>query len=185
MPALAACSSVRVIEWTEDARLSDGRMIVVNRTQEYRGVTDPGAGFQSGYLFYRSTISAEMPPPIARRVSWEGSLIPMVLDILEDGNLVLVGYPGSGAGRKEWKLFERSDHYVALVMRSTWERIPFAEVPNSVHANLLGAARFLFVDGDMRSGSHVDLALKQRSIRILGWVRKSGTSSVPLRDSKH
>jgi hypothetical protein len=161
VPLMGACAETKQIEWTEDMRLSDGRTLVVQRYEEYRRVTDPGAGFRVGWLFQRARISAELPAPIQRKISWEGNLKPLVLDI-QPGNFVyLVGRVATGAGRTEWKV---PDHEYYVIFRMTnegWQRIPIAELPLSVMPNLLGRTSTLFIDRQARSGIHVDLELKK------------------------
>lgn len=56
-------------EWTEDVQLSDGRVIVAQRLEEYRRVMDVGAGFQSGLLFQSSVITVDLPAPALRKNS--------------------------------------------------------------------------------------------------------------------
>ena len=85
-------------------RLSDGRVIKVQRHQEYRKVTDPGAGFRAGWLFQRSGVVADLPSPANRKVSWEGTLQPIALDIQPDSIVYLVCVLAAVANRAEWNL---------------------------------------------------------------------------------
>jgi hypothetical protein len=159
-PTLGACASIKTVEWTEDVKLSDGRTIVVQRVAEYRRVMDVGAGFERGWLFQKSSITADLPAPGHRKVSWEGTLTPLVLDILQDKAIYLVGTLGSGANRSEWNV-PRHEFYVVLRLTdSGWERIQLAELPLSARPNLLGSTYTLFIERDGRSGMHVDLKLK-------------------------
>lgn len=146
LPTLGACSSMRQFEWTEDVALSDGRTIVVQRTSEYRPVMDVGAGFQRGLLFNKGSITADLPPPISRKVSWEGSLSPLALDIVGPDNAAyLVCDLATGAGRNEWKV-PPYEFYVAFRLGDQgWQRIPLAELPLSVQPNLFVAEYSLFI----------------------------------------
>jgi hypothetical protein len=111
-----ACSSVRHFEWTEDVQFSDQRMIVVQRSEESRRNVDPGAGFRTGWLFQKATISAELPTPASRKVGWEGDLSPLVLDIQPDSATYLVCLVATGSGQIQWHL---PDHELYVVFRLT------------------------------------------------------------------
>jgi hypothetical protein len=161
VPTLGACSNEKKVEWTEDVKLSDGRMIVVNRYEEYRRVTDAGAGFRVGWLFQKSRITAELPAPIQRKVSWEGNLIPLVLDVRPDKSVYFVGWVATGAGMIEWKVSRREHYVVFRLTNEGWQRIPLVELPLSVQPNLLGSTERLFISGKGRSGMRVDLKLKE------------------------
>jgi len=148
------------VEWTEDVRLSSGQTIVVQRSEDYRRVVDSGAGFQEGWLFQSSRITAELPPPVGRKVSWQGSLIPLVLDIQQGDAIFLVGYVATGAGQDEWGT-PRTEFYVPFrLVGDSWQRIPLAGLPLAVQPNLLGASYILFIERNARSGIHVDQRLK-------------------------
>ena len=185
LPALGGCSNMRHVEWTEDVKLSDGRMIVVQRSEDYRRVVDPGAGFRKGWLFQKSIITAELPAPVQRKVSWEGSLKPLVLDIEEDNTIYLVGVVATGAGRHEWDVPRNELYVVFRLTQGGWEHIPLAELPLSVKPNLLGGTYILFVDREARSGIHVDLELK-KELNSLGSPPKRYESIIrlPAPDSK-
>jgi hypothetical protein len=161
---LSACSSVsgiKHVQWTEDLRLSNGRTIVINRLEEYRSVSDVGAGFRSGWLLERSNISAELPGSPARNATWQGSLRPVVLDELH-GIVYLVGVPANGRAREEWKL-PPHELYAALRLRGDgWERISLEELPSSLQPNLFASSYALFITQDKSSGEHVNLELKRQ-----------------------
>lgn len=156
---LGGCSSVKVIEWTEDAKLSDGRLILVKRAEEYQRVTDVGAGFARGWLFNRSWIKADLPSPINRSIAWEGSLVPMVFDVVA-GEVVMVGLVDTQSAEYEWRT-PPGEHYVVLRrVGDAWQRIPLGQLPKSIQANLLGATHTVFIVRETASGSHVDLGKK-------------------------
>jgi len=158
--ACASLSGEKRIEWSEDVRLGDGRMIVVKRSEEYRHVVDAGAGFREGWLLEQSDISTELPQPIGRRVSWRGSLRPVVLDLQPDGTVYLVGVPASGRAIHEWKL-PRHEFYVVLRLRNeTWDRVPLEELPASIQPNLFASSYRLFIREGNPSGRHINSKLK-------------------------
>lgn len=158
--ACATAAGEKRIEWTEDARLSDGRVIVVTRAEEYRHIVDVGAGFREGWLLEQSDISAELPRPIQRRVTWRGSLQPVVLDLQPDGTVYLVGVPASGKARHDWKL-PRNELYAVLRLNGDWwERVPLEQLPAAIQPNLFASSYRLFITEGKLSGRHVDLKLK-------------------------
>jgi hypothetical protein len=159
-PTLGACSNERHFEWTEDVKLSDGRMMVIKRTENYRRILDVGAGFQQGWLLQKSSISAELPSPIQRKISWEGSLFPLVLDIQSDNSAYLVCTPSSGAARTEWKVPDHEFYIAFRLKQEGWQRIPLADLPTLVQPNLVPSGYGLFIRREIQSGIHVDLKMK-------------------------
>lgn len=184
LPLLGGCSNLRHVKWTEDVRLSDGRSIVVERRERYRMVMDVGAGFQYGPLFDRSWISGELPAPIKRKVAWEGTLVPVLLDILPEG-AYLVATPGAHAGRVEWQI-PSGEYYACFRLADAgWQRISLAELPMSAKPNLFGSAEE-FLDGRAEPQSHVSEEYK------LKWQRDAALSSrykkilrQPLKPGEH
>lgn len=160
LPILGACSNVRHVEWTEDVLLSNGRALVAKRSEENRRVLDVGAGFELGWLFQKSTITADLPAPINRSVEWQGSLKPVVLDIQPNNVVYLVGYIATVASRDQWKLPRNEFHVAFRLIENDWFRVPLAELPMSVQINLLGGTEVLFIQRGTRSGVHVDQKLK-------------------------
>lgn len=160
MPMIGACSSERHFEWTEDVKLSDGRMILVKRTEDYRRIMDVGAGFQQGWLLQKSSITAELPAPVQRKVSWEGSLFPLVLDIQSNNSAYLVCVPSSGAAQTEWKVPDHEFYVPFRLAQEGWQRIPLADLPTSVQPNLAPSGYEFFIRREMQSGIHVDLKMK-------------------------
>lgn len=159
-PALGACSNMRHFEWTEDVKLSDGRTMIVKRTEDYRRIMDVGAGFQKGWLLQKSSIAAELPSPIQRKVFWEGSLFPLVLDIQSNNSVYLVGVPSSGAAQTEWKVPDHEFYVPFRLVQDNWQRIPLADLPLSVQPNLAPSGYEFFIRREMQSGIHVDIKMK-------------------------
>jgi len=153
---VATVPEVKRIEWTEDVRLSDSRTIVVKRVEEYRKVVDVGAGLKEGWLLEQSDISAELPQPIGRRISWRGSLHPVVLDVQAEGAVYLVGLPPNGRAMSEWRL-PRHQLYVVLQLKGeNWERISVEQLPESMQPNLFVSSYELFIRRGAPSRGHVD-----------------------------
>ncbi len=162
---LSACASAageKRIEWTEDVPLGDGRVIVLKRAEEYRQVVDAGAGVRQGWLLEQTDISAELPQPLGRRISWRGSLHPVVLDLQPDGAVYLVGVPANGRAALEWKLPRHELYAVLRLNGDKWERTSMDQLPTTVRVNLFASSYQLFITEGNQSGRHVDLELKRR-----------------------
>jgi len=164
IPSLGACSGMKVVEWSEDVRLSDGRTVVVARSNEYRQVADVGAGFQRGWNFERTMLQVRMPTPNGATIRWQGTLTPIVLGADSNGDPLLVGVASSSQAIFDWKLSPRGESHVALrFVRGEWERISLEEVPILYRkANLFISAYKLFLEHGVVSGIHVDPETKSR-----------------------
>jgi hypothetical protein len=160
-PTLGACASVKTVEWTEDVKLSDGRTIVVQRANDYRRVMDAGAGFQRGWNFERASISAELPPPLGRRVFWQGLMSPIVIEMLHDGEVYLVGVP-TPIGSDEWRVPQHEFYVAFKLVTGEWKRIALVDMPQTLHPNLFVSSYTYFIEQAASPGSHVDLSIKER-----------------------
>ncbi len=159
MHGLAACAADRAYQWTEDVALSGGQKIVVDRRAVFEATNDLLGARGAGWLFKESSIAAQLPAPIEKRISLEGRLAPLVLDI-SDGVAYLIGVP-TAIGEDLWKV-PRHELYVAFRLGSEgWQRIPLRDIPEGLHPNLLASVRTLFVDRDS-APRHVTLDLKSR-----------------------
>jgi len=163
------CSSHKDVEWTEETRLSSGKVIVAERSDHYRRVMDVGAGFQVGWLYERGSIRASLPAPISRTIQWEGTLQPILLDVFGSSTVYLVGVPGSGAAIEEWELlsgqaFRDDQPYVVFRLDGDkWNRIRLEQLPTEAKPNLLANTRSFFDQYEelqLRSGSRIDLSTK-------------------------
>lgn len=163
----AGCASTRHVEWTEEVRLSDGQIILVRRTEDYRRVTDVGAGFQTGWLFARARITAPLPSPVAQTVSFESSLCPVALDMAPDKTYYLVGDVATGGTRNEWDVPRHEFHVAFRWTAGAWQRIALAELPLSIQPNLLAYVGYPTERNRIRPGAHVDLKLKEKLIAEL------------------
>ena len=159
MHGIIACAADRAYQWTEDVALAGGQRIVADRRAVFEATNDLLGARGSGWLFKESSIAAELPAPIAKRVSLEGRLAPLVLDI-SDGVAYLIGVP-TAVGEDQWKV-PRHELYVAFRLGGEgWQRIPLRDVPESLRPNLLASVRTLFVDRDSAT-RHVTLDLKSK-----------------------
>ena len=155
---LTACSDMKTINWREEVKLSSGQIIIVERSQDYRLVGEPGAG--TGWLFDYAHIRAVLP---IRNVDvmWEGRLQPLAIDVSQDGTIYLVAVAATYAGEKEYALPEGT-HHVAFKYSgsSKWQRIPIESVPHEFRPNLLAAVHSLFIKQKFVTTNIIDLVLK-------------------------
>lgn len=161
LPLTSGCSNMLHVNWTEEVQLLDGRVIVVERSDEYRRVMDVGAGFQRGLLYQKGTIKAELPAPISQTVYWEGSLKPLVLDVFPGSTVFFVGAVAARAGRDEWRVPDNERYVVFRLSEDGWQRIPLMELPDAAKPNLLASTRQFIESGPALFGRRVDLKRKK------------------------
>ncbi len=168
---LAACSQAKTVTWREEAKLTNGQVIVVRRAQDYRRVYAGGGG--PGWLFDHERVSATFPPSRVD-VTWEGRLKPLALDIASTGEIYLVAVVATAAGRKEYAI-PKGSYHVAFRHHGNgrWERVPLTAVPREFRPNIMAGTYGLFIDKGS-TVNFVDLALKasvDSDPRLVRWYR--------------
>jgi hypothetical protein len=155
-----ACSqSKKDVTWKEEVRLTSNAIIVIERTQSYRRVSEPGAG--SGWLFDHAKLMAQMPNQTAS-VSWEGDLQPLILDLDEKGTIYLLGTVQGYKGRRAYGVVEGTRYVRFRFENGAWIRIPLDQFPRNLKPNLLASVHELFEDDKKPSVTQVDIALKTK-----------------------
>lgn len=130
---LGGCKEFEVFEWTEEVRLSDGKVLTVERWDRCRNVVDAGAGFRRGCLHQDGGIRLSLSAPINREATWQGQLKPFALDIRPGPVVYLVGRAAANWQADVWKA-----RLVAFQLRqSEWERIDIEALPPEMKPNLL------------------------------------------------
>ena len=157
---LMACSDTKTINWREEVKLSNGQVIVVQRSEEYRLV---GEDIVSRWLFSRENIEAILPTPTSTKVVWDGRLKPIAIDVAKDGVIYLVTVVATAQGAREYSVSDDVNH-VAFKYAGPdhWERIPVESVPHEIRPNLLAMTHTLFIEQKYSTGKVIDLSLKQR-----------------------
>jgi len=115
--ALTACSE-RSLEWTEDVELPDGRIVLLTRYQEFRGVHEPGQ---------RPTPSdywLEFDNPDSRaRVRWNGRRdLGTVALLMDEGMPELLMTPWLG-GLRPWRCPD-PPYLLFRYEAGQWKQIP-------------------------------------------------------------
>lgn len=160
----AGCASAggrevrKVVEWKEQVQLSTGQVIVIERGDRYRPADDGRGGL--GWLFDEAWLVADLPG--AGQARWDGSLRPLVLDVTPEGRWFLVGVVGAYRGWKDYGLPEQKRYVAFELSGKTWQRVPFAQLPESFKPNVLANAYQLFLIEGTPGGGLVRLATKQR-----------------------
>ena len=157
--ACAATPAIKTVEWKEEVKLNTGQIIIVERTQNYRSVSEPGAG--TGWLFDKERIRATFGVAPGTSVTWEGVLRPLAIDITKQGVAYLVATAATFRGRQAHGIPEGAYH-VAFKQESPgiWERISIDSVPDEFHPNLLISTYRLFITEQYRSAKVIDLSMK-------------------------
>ena len=171
---LAACSNMKTISWREEVRLHTGQIIMVDRTENYRLVSE---GLRSGWLFDTETIKAHFPPPVGE-ITWSGILTPIAIDATSTGQVYLVADKANLAGIKAYPTQDGIPQVAfKYVSADKWQRIAISEIPADFHRNLLSDTYTLFIQ-DHSDANFVDFALKTKvdsdpriSKDMLDWPR--------------
>jgi hypothetical protein len=156
---LTACSQMKTITWREEVKLTNGQIVVAERTAEFRNVYAGGTG--NGWLFQHESIKAVLPP-LNKEVVWEGGLEPLALDVTKNGDIYLVNHVENLQGRSEYSV-SKGDHVAFKYSgNSQWMRIPVESVPQEIHPNLLIDRVTLFIRNEHSTSEVIDLALKEK-----------------------
>lgn len=158
--SLAGCASDALrekdgrlyVKWTEEVQLSDGRVIIAERSDEYEKVSDRGSGLgRGGWLYRRGSFKATLPDPISKTVSWEGTLQPLVLDVFGGQEVYFVGRVAAARDLDEWKITDReafrdpSAAYVIFRLSTEgWQRVSLRDLPQAAKPNFLADTRQFF-----------------------------------------
>lgn len=160
LTALTACSQRKSITWREEVKQSNGQIIVVERTAEFRNVYAGGSG--NGWLFQHERIKAVLPS-LNKQVVWEGGLEPLAIDVAKNGDIYLVGIAETPQGNAEYSIPNGMFHAAFKFNGSgRWIRIPVESVPHEIHPNLLIDEVRLFIDHGHSTSEVLELAIKEK-----------------------
>ena len=151
------------VRWTEQVQLSDGRVIVAERVDQYLRVSDPGSGWgRGGWLYWRGGFRAALPEPMSRTVEWDGTLRPLMLDFIE-GQVYFVGAAAARVGTDDWKLSPNEKYVVFRLSPNGWQRMALSDLPQSARPTFLADTRQFFEETkSLVPGSVIDLPTKKR-----------------------
>lgn len=157
---LSACSQMKTVQWSEEVRLSDGRIIVVTRDQHYHFVGAPGFGTQ--WRFDRGRIQAPPKSMDDHQLSWEGNGQPLALDKAIDGSIYIVVVPNWQLSQ-ELSLAEGVNHVAFKYAGSnSWLLTPIDKLPSEMKPNLLASTYTLFIEQKLPNGQLIDVLTKMK-----------------------
>ena len=108
------------VEWREEVKLNDGRIIVIEQKRR-----DEGGVPREAWVTIDAPIFGSSP------ITWHENLRPIILNV-DKGNLYVVGTPPT---RKEALQYECvSPYYIGFRwVDGKWEKIPFSDIPEAVY----------------------------------------------------
>lgn len=131
--SLTGCT--QTVEWQEDVRLLDGRVITVTQKRRCRG-GDYNARTGATCLASESWVTLNLPEFSAHEILWHESLNPMVINICE-GRLYIVGLPPTLVEFRKYG--EINPPYFGFEWSgSGWNAIAFNKIPVAIYdANMI------------------------------------------------
>jgi hypothetical protein len=161
---LPACgSNEKEITWKEQIRLWNHGTVVVERSQQYRGVSEPGRG--AGWLFNYAKLKANLPGR-SGEIAWQGAAQPLVLDLDTREQIYLVATMESSRSLREYAVPEGTWYVAFRLEGDTWTRIAIDAVPPDLRPNLLAAVHRVFLGKQAQpSGSLVTMGVKEQAHR--------------------
>jgi hypothetical protein len=155
---LSACSRVKTVQWSEEVKLTNGGVIVVERSVDCTNVYAGGGG--NGCLFQFARIKGKLGPQ-NREVSWEGRLGPLSLDVANNGDVYLVAIVETAQGESEYAVKDGNHAAFKYKEPNQWLRIPISAIPPEIQPNLFVSPIQLFVQEGQSTNKIVDLAQKK------------------------
>jgi hypothetical protein len=130
---ITACS--KTVEWKEEVKLNDGRVIVVTQKKRCEG-GDYTAKTGATCIARESWLTLSLPEFSQKEIVWHEGLKPMVLNVHE-GRLYVVGRAPTTL---EFRAYGATNPpYFGFVWdKQTWKRIAFTDIPEAIYdANML------------------------------------------------
>ena len=118
------------VEWQEEVKLNDGRVIVVTQKKKCsEGYT--GQNWAT-CIAREAWVTINLPEFSDKPIVWHEHLYAMVINV-HNNNLYVVGmFP---TGQEFYEYGKPQPAYVGYIWRgANWDRIPFAEIPKEIYA---------------------------------------------------
>lgn len=126
--SLSGCA--RTVEWKEDVRLLDGRVIVVTQIRRCEG-GDYKAQTDATCLAREAWVTMNLPEFSSKEIVWHESLDPMVINVYQ-GKLYIVGDPPTSLEFRKYGAV--NPPYFGFVWDGqAWQRIPFSSIPEAIY----------------------------------------------------
>ena len=152
---LNACSD-GTTSWREEAKLLDGRVVVVTQRRK----------FEHGTLVRDAWLTINLKELGDQPIIWHEALIPMLVNVYNE-QLYVVGIPSTS---REYDHYGRPEYsYIGFrYEKNRWNRIDFKEIPEQIYdANLLYSS-----DLPEDTSSHSILTLKQKQSMLEATKRR-------------
>ena len=126
--SLSGCA--QTVEWKEDVRLLDGRVVTVVQKKLCKG-GDYAATVEATCLARDAWVRIEIPEINDHEILWHENLNPMVINIFK-GRLYIVGTPPTSVEFRKYGAVN-PPYYGFTWEGGNWKHIPFAEIPNEIY----------------------------------------------------
>ena len=125
---LTACS--KTVQWEEEVKLNDGRIIVVTQKKRCEG-GDYRANANATCIAREAWLTIKLPEFSDKDIVWHESLDPMVVNF-HRGRLYVVGRPPHTL---EFRAYGATNPpYFGFIWESgAWKRIAFSEIPEAIY----------------------------------------------------
>ena len=130
---LTACS--KTVQWEEEVKLNDGRIIVVTQKKRCEG-GDYRANANATCIAREAWLTIKLPEFSDKDIVWHESLNPMVVNI-HQGHLYVVGFPPHTV---EFRAYGATNppYFGFRWDNGAWKRIAFVEIPEAIYdSNML------------------------------------------------
>ncbi|WP_124553026.1 hypothetical protein [Methylophilus methylotrophus] len=117
------------VEWQEEVKLNDGRVIVVTQKKKCSEAYD-GNSYQT-CIAREAWVTINLPEFSEKPIVWHEHLKAIVLNV-HNKHLFIVGEPPTGLEFKQYG--KPQPPYLGFVWKgSQWERVSFAEIPQEIY----------------------------------------------------
>jgi len=125
---LTGCS--KTVQWEEEVKLNDARVIVVTQKKRCDG-GDYKAKTSATCVARETWLTIKLPEFSDKEIVWHEGLNPMVLNI-HQGRLYIVGRPPTSL---EFRTYGASNppYFGFRWDNDAWTRIPFSEIPEAIY----------------------------------------------------
>ena len=117
----SACSHADpIVQWNEEVKLNDGRIIVVGEKKRIGGI-----------IARETWMTINLPEFSSKPIVWHENLWPIVVNI-DQSRLYIVGVPPT---KVEFNFYgkPRPDYVGFIWDEDKWTRIPFEKIPESIY----------------------------------------------------
>jgi hypothetical protein len=120
----------KTVQWQEEVKLNDGRIIVVTQKRRCEG-GNYTANKDATCIARESWLTFRLPEFSGHEIEWHENLKPMTINV-NDGHLYLVGLPPTSLEFRKYGM--PSPPYLGFRWdKNDWIRIEFTQIPKSIY----------------------------------------------------